>query len=59
MIHAASSFQIGQILADTELAYFDHGSNGRCVGQSNIRVVHYNLHIRRNGNAIIWQKLHR
>lgn len=55
----AACIQIGQIVANVKFAHIDNGSHCRSSGQSDLRPVHYNLHICCNGHAAVWQKLHR
>lgn len=55
----AACIQIGQIVANVKFAHIDNGSHCRRSGQSDLRPVHYNLHICCNGHAAVWQKLHR
>lgn len=55
----ASCFQISQIVAHTKFIDIHYGPHSGRLRQLDFRLMHYNLHIRRDGHAIVWQKLHR
>ena len=57
-VFSAPCFQIGQVLADAQLAHFDYGQDSWGLGQPHFRVVHHYLHLRRHGDATLWQKLY-
>lgn len=56
---AAESIQISQIMANVKFTDFDHGPYRRRSGKSNLCPLYHYLHIRRDGNAIVRQELHR